>query len=115
MDIIVSDSDQIELLEKTSKENMDLYLCPFITHSDLRCYYGSECRREKCHFLFHDIKSCKKKCRFYCRNMYCQYLHIDDTIDKFQLIIYFENIIDDKNNIQQKKMGMLSPIIYQYF
>jgi hypothetical protein len=114
MNIIVEDVDQIALLEKTSKENIELQLCPFINHADLRCYYGHECQRAKCHFLFHDIRSCNKKYRFYCNNIYCQYLHIDDTIDKFQLIIYLNNFVDANNNIQQKKIAVLSPIIYEY-
>jgi hypothetical protein len=114
MNIIVEDGDKIALLEKISIENMQLYLCPYITHSDLRCYYGNDCRRAKCHFLFHDIKSCDKKCRFYCCNEYCQYLHIDDTIDKFQLIIYLQEFTDNENNIQQKKMATLIPIFYEY-
>lgn len=115
MDIIVEDSDQIALLEKISIENMELYLCPYLTHSDLRCYYGNECRRAKCHFLFHDMRSCDKKCRFYCGDIYCQYLHIDDTIDKFQLIIQLQDFINKDNIIQQKKIAILSPIFYEYF
>lgn len=104
MNIIITDIDKIELLEKISKENIELTGCPFITHADLRCFYGIECRREKCNFLFHDIRSCKKKYRYYCNNQYCQFLHADDAIDKFQLII----------DLSEEKKALLVPIIYEY-
>jgi hypothetical protein len=113
MNIIVEDIGQIGLLENISRENLELYSCPYITEADLRCYYGNECRRAKCHYLFHDIKSCNKKCRFYC-NYSCQNLHIDDMINKFELIIYMQDYLDEAGAVLQKKMAMLVPIIYEY-
>ena len=110
MSICIFDPHQIKLLEEKAIENMVLLGSPHINEADLRCFYSHDCRREKCNFLFHDIRSCKKKCRYFFCNEYCQYIHIDDMGNKYQLLIYFENKLDGEN-IQPHKTAMLVPIL----
>jgi hypothetical protein len=112
MSICIFDEDQIKLLEEKVIENMILSGCSLINEADLRCYYSYDCKREKCNFLFHDIRSCKKKCRYFFCTANCQNMHVDDIGNKYQLLTYIENKVDSRNNTHIRKTAMLVPYFY---